>query len=275
MAHNVLDIPIRDIHANSEFNCRGSISPMDVIDLASNIAENGLTEPVIVAPNMLNTGHKYLLVAGYRRYTAHIVNNADTIMALVRDDITDKVQAQYINLGENLHRKDLNILQEMHAVIQLLVLKQSRKEIATALNKSEGWVQAREMLAKMPKPIQEEVAAGVITQLELRRLHTILVRRGEEKMVHTFRNFIEKKTAGKKPLIDVSNLQQSVKKLRKRGEINALLTHFYDTIGSGLHTRILAWAAGNISTEELYASVKEYADDNVLEWYEPKEDLVK
>ena len=43
-------IPIKEIFADPEFNCRGSISALNVVDLSTDIKNNGLHSPIIVQP---------------------------------------------------------------------------------------------------------------------------------------------------------------------------------------------------------------------------------
>ena len=72
----IVELPISKIHADEEFNCRGPISPMEVMDLAESIREKGLLQPVVVMEydqaEKERTGYDYLLIAGYRRYTAKV-----------------------------------------------------------------------------------------------------------------------------------------------------------------------------------------------------------
>ena len=45
-----LQIPLVDIHANEEFNCRGKIAPIDVVHLSKSFERDGQISPVVVAP---------------------------------------------------------------------------------------------------------------------------------------------------------------------------------------------------------------------------------
>jgi hypothetical protein len=48
-----------------------------------------------------------------------------------------------------------------------------------------------------------------------------------------------------------------------------LMEHLQEKIGNGLHTRVLAWAAGEISNEDVFQSIRIFADDNGIPYIIP------
>jgi len=262
----VQDIPLTDIHADDTFNCRGVIAPIDVIDLAKDIKERGLIQPVTLAPydeeKQKETGYKYRLLAGFRRFTAFKVNQSARIPSIVRPDMMDEINARYFNLSENIQRKDLNVLQEAQALKVLKDLGVSEVEAADKLGKTRGWIQIRYLLLKLPDPIQKEVAAGFINQTQVRELYTVKLREGEDKCFEAAKQIKEAKQRGRTISVKPKGPQNS-KRHRKRGEIFQMMEHIQDSgIGNGLWTRALAWAAGEISDQDFDATLRVYAADN-------------
>src|SRR5690606_1891994 len=99
-------------------------------------------------------------------------NPYDVIPCMVKSGL-DEVQARILNLGENLKRKDLNILQEARAISHLHEFGVPRDHVAAELGVSSGWVQTRYYLLELPEDIQEECAAGVINQAQIKQLYTL------------------------------------------------------------------------------------------------------
>ena len=116
----------------------------DVLELAESIRNAGLLVPVLCRKHPKKKGF-YDLRAGERRYLAHKVIKAKTILAIVRD-LDDKT-AMEVTVLENLQREDLTPLEEGKAVKALLGAGGSLREIAAQVGKSHQWVARRARLA--------------------------------------------------------------------------------------------------------------------------------
>lgn len=263
--HKIYDLLIKEIFIDQEFNCRGTIAPIDVIDLARDIEEKGLIQPVIVAPytNSGQPDYKYRLIAGYRRIIAHNVLQRTHITAIVREDMVDEIAARLFNLSENLQRADLNILQEAKAVHRLMSLGLNRDSIANKLAKSTSWVQIRGMVLALPDDIQQEIAAGMINQSQIRALYAIWNREGTgDELYSAVRKVKEAVARGRKDVeINPNRVRPTAAVHRKRSEILELLDLILSTMPAGIYTRCLAWAAGEITTAELYDELAIYANE--------------
>jgi len=269
MIMQITDININDIHMDEDFNCRGQISPMDVVDLAKDIERRGLIQAITVQEyseeKQKETGFKYRLLAGYRRTTAHkILTKNDPkfsiIPAVIRASMTD-AEAYILNLSENIQRKELTILQEARALAKLERLGVTETDCAAELGTSRGWVQIRYMLLRLPVEVQQEVAAGFITQTQIRELYAIYKTAGRESTFNAVRAIKDAKIKGRANVSVNPNIKnKNAKHQRKRGEIQVMLEHMFDAIGSGLHTRCLAWASGEISDNDLFLSIRLHAD---------------
>jgi len=265
----LLSVPLSEILADDQFNCRGRIDAFDVADLAEDIKMNGLLQPVLLGPLPkdfeLDGVKKYRLVAGFRRFHAHQIIKAEKIRAIFDDSMGDEVKARCFNLTENIQRKDLTIVQEAKALSKLYELGISEVEAAERLNKSRGWIQMRYMTLKLPEDVQKEIHAGVITQSHIRDLYTRYIKGGTKACVESALAVKKAKERGERvpSIINKAKKNKESKKHRRRPEIFDMM----DAIRDGgipnceIH-RALAWAAGEISTGELFESLKEYADRN-------------
>lgn len=274
----VVKIPLNDIFVNEEFNCRGQIAPIDVVDLVDSIKRKGLLQPVVVQPITTVPGKKYLLLAGYRRATAYRVMSEDLIPAIIREPMSE-VEARLLNLTENLQRQELTISQEAKALKKLYDLKLGRDTVAKALNKSGGWVQARMNLLDLPSEVQAAVEAGAIPQVHIRDLHTIYKKsklsEPEAKLlcISEANKIKEARDKGQIHYATKKKTDYKSKRIRTRGEIYNMIEYLSETaIGMGPYTRAMAWCAGNITTEELYEDFAAYAIANGLEYTMPREE---
>ena len=253
-------VSISEIHLDAEFNCRGHLAPIDVMDLADDLKEQGQISPVLLMiypeDKQLETGFKYLLTVGYRRTTAAKIINWEYIDAIIQPTMPEE-EARYLNLRENVQRKDLNVLQEAKAMFKLKQLGVSREAAAKHLGKSSAWVQIRYMLLELPKEIQAEAGAGIITQSQIRGIHTILRKNGELACFTAAKKIKTARAAGKKSIIVNPNLIDGDRKAnRKRPEIFPMMEIVRTNLGNGFYTRCMAWCAGEISSNELKKSIK-------------------
>ena len=258
------DIPMESIDANDDFNCRGRISALDVADLATDIALRGMIQPITVEvyddEHRATTGKKYRLLAGFRRYKAHIINDKDMIRAIIRMKMMVEADAKYFNLSENIKRKDLNITQEAYAIKKLHDAGETRQMVGKKLQMSDGWVQVRFMLLDLPIEVQDLASAGFFSQQDIRDLYTILNNDGREKLAEAVRQYKDASRRGDKTtiLMKIKRKKLNTKHMRRRPEIFDMMKHLQDTVGNSLVTRALAWCSGEISDLDFYRSVKEY-----------------
>jgi len=92
------------------------------------------------------------LLAGARRY-GHMKLLGwtwDEIKKDVREKMSDR-DALILAIEENLHRKNLTVMEEARAVISLLKNKMSIKNIAKLMGQSPSWVSSRKNLFELPK----------------------------------------------------------------------------------------------------------------------------
>lgn len=270
--YDVQEIELNKVYNDVKFNCRGQILPMDVIDLAKNIDLNSLQFPIAVQPACdvdggLPEGFDFRIVAGHRRYMAFKVLKKISIPALIKEGLSE-LQARLVNLSENLRRKDLNIVQEANAVSHLRDYGMIQETIAATLNVSRGWVQVRLSLLTLPDDIQQEAAAGILNQYQIRQICTLDTKDKQYEAVRKIKNARlngeRNIDVGKKPSEDPFK-----KKRQSKTAVQTMMTHMAKTVGFGLHTRVLAWANGEINSAELYFDIRRHADENDIEYTIP------
>lgn len=97
---------------------RRYFDPEKLEQLVLSIKEHGILEPLLVRPR---SGGEYELVAGERRYRAAQKLGLAEVPVVIRK-LTDE-EALALSLIENLHREDLNPVEETEGILQLLSLK--------------------------------------------------------------------------------------------------------------------------------------------------------
>jgi len=159
------EVPVGSIRANPR-------QPRQVFDedahaeLKTSIAEFGLLQPVVVRE--AGDG-AYELVMGERRWRATRDLGLETIPAIVRSTADDAMLRNA--LLENLHRVELNPLEEAAAYRQLLEeFGTTHEELAQRIGRSRSQVTNTVRLLNLPVPVQRRVAAGVLTAGHARAL---------------------------------------------------------------------------------------------------------
>lgn len=260
---NVVMLPMGQLHNDEKLNCRGLVLPLACMTLKDQIQREGLLHPIHVRryseKRKQKTGKEFQIVCGYRRYTAGTMLGWKNIPCVVHEDMTD-VEARLMNLGENIGRDDLNILQEANAVKGLLEAGLTQQEIGSRLGRSRGWAQTRIQVLELPEPIQQMAGRGELTYDQIREIHNLpdlQLQFDEAKKIK------EALDSGRKikPKPKSGGTSPFTKKPRDRTEIFEMMQHFYDYIEPDFTTRVMAWIAGEISTLDLLKDFKAYLRD--------------
>ncbi len=137
-----------------------------LVELEHSIREFGLLQPIVVRE--VSPG-SYQLVMGERRLRAAQRAGLHRLPAIVRDTDDDAMLRDA--LLENIHRVQLNPLDEAAAYEQLLVeFGVTHTELADKLGRSRPVVTNTIRLLKLPVPVQRRVAAGVLSAGHARAL---------------------------------------------------------------------------------------------------------
>jgi len=162
------ELPVSAITPNA-------VQPREVFDedamaeLVHSISEVGLLQPIVVRPSGPD---RYELIMGERRWRATQEAGLTTIPAIVRE--TDDVDMLRDALLENLHRSQLNPLEEASAYAQLLEdFACTHEELAGRIGRSRPQISNTLRLLKLSPAVQRRVAAGVLSAGHARSLLSV------------------------------------------------------------------------------------------------------
>lgn len=161
------ELPVTAIRPNT-WQPRTVFDEGDLDELVESIKEIGVLQPIVVRPDKERPG-EYELIMGERRWRATQAAELETIPAIVRD--TEDGDMLRDALLENLHRSDLNPLEEAAAYRQLLDdFGCTHEELATRIARSRPQISNTLRLLRLPPLVQRRVAAGVLSAGHARAL---------------------------------------------------------------------------------------------------------
>jgi ParB family transcriptional regulator, chromosome partitioning protein len=159
------ELPIGSIRPNS-FQPRKAFDEETLGDLTASVRELGVLQPVLVRPIDEGT---FELIAGERRWRAAKRAGLQTIPALIKD-VTDAASLEQA-VVENLHRQDLNPLEEAAAYQQLIEdFHLTHDELAARVGKSRAAITNTLRLFQLPPSIQRLVAENQLAAGHARAL---------------------------------------------------------------------------------------------------------
>ncbi len=162
----LLELPVGAINANN-FQPRRHFDEETLASLTASVRELGVLQPILVRP--AEADGSYELIAGERRWRAAKRAGLQSIPAIVRavSDVSSLEQA----LVENLHRQDLNALEEAAAYQQLIEdFHLTHDEVAARVGKSRSAVSNALRLFQLPPGIQRLVAEAQLSAGHARAL---------------------------------------------------------------------------------------------------------
>ena len=144
---------------------RSVFEPEAFAELVHSIKEFGVLQPIVVRPK----GAGYELIMGERRLRASKEAGLTKIPAIVRETADENMLRDA--LLENLHRSNLNPLEEASAYKQLLEdFGSTQDQLADKLGRSRPQITNTLRLLKLPLTVQSKVAAGVLSAGHARAL---------------------------------------------------------------------------------------------------------
>ncbi len=174
-------VPISHIKPNA-FQPRSHFDEESMSSLAASIREVGLLQPVLVR-EVDGEDESYELIAGERRWRAARRAGLQTIPVLVQPDTGDVTSLEQA-LVENLHREDLNALEEAAAYQQLIdEFGLTHEQVATRMGKGRATVTNTLRLLQLPAGAQRALAERTISAGHARALLGTPDRTLQEKLV--------------------------------------------------------------------------------------------
>ena len=171
------EVPLSAVAPNPR-QPRGIFDEDELEGLATSIRDMGLLQPLVVR----RTGEdRYELIAGERRLRASRIAGLTTVPAIIRD--TEDTDLLKEALVENIHRVQLNPLEEAAAYQQLLEdFGVTQEELARRLGKSRPTISNGLRLLTLPPAVQRKVAAGVLSAGHAKAILALSDRRAQESL---------------------------------------------------------------------------------------------
>ena len=166
------ELPLDQIIPNTR-QPRNVFDEEELEELAASIREVGVLQPVIVRPLAVpipgQPKARYELIMGERRWRASELAGIETVPAIIRHTQDEDLLRDA--LLENLHRAELNPLEEAAAYQQLLEDFQcTQEELSRRIVRSRPQISNTLRLLKLPPLVQRRVAAGVLSSGHARAL---------------------------------------------------------------------------------------------------------
>ncbi|MDQ4125212.1 MAG: ParB/RepB/Spo0J family partition protein [Actinomycetota bacterium] len=155
---NLLELPLDAIVANPN-QPRRTFDEAGIAELATSIGELGILQPLLVRDI---GGGTYELIAGERRLRAAHAAGLDTVPAIAVE--TDERGSLERAIVENIHRADLNPIEEAAAYRQLIAeAGLTQEELGDRLGKSRVAITNALRLLDLPTPLQRLLIEGKLS----------------------------------------------------------------------------------------------------------------
>ena len=173
----VVQIIMSDMIVDPHDPMRTDMDRDELYQLADNIKQNGLINPITVRPvewcevhNTLYTdadhnvetctkARRFEVVAGHRRFTACKISGKIRIECVVRELSDSEVFA--VKAAENLERAEIDVVDEAIFILQYMqTATKTPEEVAKSLNRSMSYVRSRLAIAEMPAYMQSALKDG-------------------------------------------------------------------------------------------------------------------
>ncbi len=152
----MIEVEVEAIRPNPR-QPRQNLDDESLSELAESIKAVGVLQPVVVRP----AGDTYELVVGERRWRAAMMAGLARVPAIVRDTADPELLRDA--LVENLHRKDLNPMEEAAAYKQLMEdFGETHESISRKVGKSRTAITNKLRLLQLPPAVQALVRTGRI-----------------------------------------------------------------------------------------------------------------
>ena len=140
---------------------RSVFDPEALAELVASIREVGVLQPIVVRPIPGNS-EQFELIMGERRLRASKEVGLESIPVIIKDTADENMLRDA--LLENLHRAELNPLEEASAYQQLLAdFNITQEQLAERIGRSRPQITNTIRLLKLPAEVQKKVAAGVLS----------------------------------------------------------------------------------------------------------------
>lgn len=243
-------LPVADIFYDPDFNCRGRFTLMSLQSLAESIEQNDLKYPVDVQPiedTGLTVPYKWRLLAGFRRFTVfRDLLKRPTIPARIVRGLTEE-QAVMFNFQENSERTQLTTLEEAQFITKHFA-DRSLRDVSKLVGRDTRWIHQRRRLASMPPEVQSQFSIGLLTLLDIDSLAKLAT---PEQQIKTAELMIEAKRRRDTEGVTKLRKARRFRPRKTKKDIWRMNGRLMQMGINGAITRLLAWAAGDVTDEEM------------------------
>jgi ParB family chromosome partitioning protein len=172
----LIDVPLDRVDPNPK-QPRASFDEEALQELAASVAAVGVLQPIVIRPQE----DRFQIIMGERRVRAAKLAGLATIPAVVR--LTGEDALLRDALIENIHREDLNPLEEAAAYEQLLAdFGVTHEELAERLGRSRSGITNALRLLKAAPSVQRRIAAGTLSAGHARAVLKLLDLEQQERL---------------------------------------------------------------------------------------------
>ena len=213
---------------------RTHFDPVALEELIASIKEIGILQPPVVRQT---TPGKYELIMGERRFRAAKAAGLKTIPVIIRQTPDNELLREA--LIENIHRSQLNALEEAAAYSQLLTdFNCTHEELAQKLGRSRPLISNTIRLMNLPTSVQQKLASGVLSAGHARALLGLSDASTIEKLAARIVSEGLSVRATEEIISSGAPKGQSTKKPKQTKSASPELQEIAERIGDALDTRV-------------------------------------
>jgi len=246
MSTGYFECPVDDIKPNP-YQPRRQFHDPEMDELVASIKEKGIITPLLVS----RSAKGYVLIAGERRLKAAKKAGLKKVPVVIRE--STPLESLELALIENIHRKDLNPIEEALAYQRWLQDSGTTQDaLAKKLGKDRSTISNTLRLLNLPMVIQQDlidgrlsmgharVLAGLKDEMTQRKLRNLVLKKGlsvrqlEDLVKEQGKKISKKDPVGQKVDHYILSLEEELKRslgtkveLRKRGKAGKIIIHFY------------------------------------------------
>jgi ParB family chromosome partitioning protein len=213
---------------------RTHFDPVALDELIASIKQIGILQPPVVRQT---TPGKYELIMGERRFRAAKAAGLKTIPVIIRQTPDNELLREA--LIENIHRSQLNALEEAAAYSQLLTdFNCTHDELAQKLGRSRPLISNTIRLMNLPTSVQQKLASGVLSAGHARALLGLSDASAIEKLATRIVTEGLSVRATEEIISSGAPKRQSAKKPKQTKSASPELQEIAERIGDALDTRV-------------------------------------
>jgi len=214
--NKIIDIDIESIEPNKN-QPRRNFYEDSLHELAESIKQFGLLQPIIV--RKINEEDRYEIIVGERRFRAARMAGLNFVPAIV-SSYTDDSSSLLMALIENIHREDLNPVEQARTYKQLVEeFNMTHDELSKQVGKSRAFITNILRILSLPVSIQELIEEGKISAGHAKVL--VGLKKIEDQL--QIAESIVKNGLSVREVEKLVNKKNSVKEVKKKDEIVPLL----------------------------------------------------